>query len=1132
MAGLVAVPVAIYAWPAVEATAMLLATEPWFQFMVPFLIPTEVWPTAPSLFGTPAESWGTLVSSFITLWQTLSCSSVQSVDPNTKMGPGGFGTNGFITASGTLAYRVDFENETNASAPAQQVVITDQLGGNLDWSTFRLAEVGFGDQLIVVPPNSQHFETNVAVSYLGTNFQVQIEAGIQLYSGLVYANFRSVDPATSLPPPVNIGFLPPEDGTGRGRGHIAYTISARPNLPTGAQIRNVAQISFDLLPSLATDLIDPHNPASGHDPAKQCLNTIYIGPPMIFAQPQSQTNNAGTTVTFSLSAWGTEPLYYQWRFNGGAIAGATDASLTLRGVTMNQAGDYSVVVSNSFGAVTSSNAVLAVVPASPLASLIAWGDNTFGQTNVPAGLNNVIGIACGEYHNLALTEDGEVAAWGGNFYGETNVPVDLTNVVAIAGGGTHSLALKGDGRVVAWGSNQGGQTNVPPELSEAVQISAGVMDGLALKHDGTVVAWGSYWDGQSYVPMWVRAGLSNVVALAAGGHHALALQADGMVVAWGNNQYNQTVVPTSATNVVAIAAGGYHSLALQAGGTVVGWGRNEDGQATVPPGLTRVAAIAAGGWHSLALKADGTVVAWGMGSTNIPAGLTNVTAIAGGWAHSLALIGDGRPIFTVQPWSQTVRAGAPVTLSALAVGAQPLTYRWHFNGNLLEDGGRISGARSSTLTIASVELADVGVYVLTVFGPGFARDSDPATLTVVPPLQITDFQPTASGFAARFNRALDVSALNLYDDEAQTLGPPDVVVTNAAGPVTGSLICDSAAQTATFIKTGGPLPPGNYSVTLRSATNGFKDTDGHPLDGDGDGVEGGDFVTTVTVLATTNRVLTLPDFARGPGQPVNIPATNSGIPVVLSDGAGVVAVQFEVDYDPTLIQMQRVSLDDAMPSGWSAAGDTPQPGTLSVRLFGITSLPPGSVTVVRIEAVVPETATYRRAEVLHLRNVLLNNWPIIAESDSAVHVVAYFGDTSGDRCYSSFDAALAAQLSVGLGSGFLAYPCLDPVLVGDVAGEGVVGSISASMIARRATGVDIPEIPALPRPHLNISKSGYEVTLSWPAWGDPYHLETTDMLGPSAAWHPATNVPQAAGNFLVVTTEPTNTTQFYRLRRQ
>ncbi len=95
---------------------------------------------------------------------------------------------------------------------------------------------------------------------------------------------RSI-PATSLPPPVNIGFLPPEDGTGRGRGHMSYTINAKPNLSTGTQIRNVAQISFDLLPSIATNQKDPHNPAAGTDTNKECLNTIDAGAPTSAVTP-------------------------------------------------------------------------------------------------------------------------------------------------------------------------------------------------------------------------------------------------------------------------------------------------------------------------------------------------------------------------------------------------------------------------------------------------------------------------------------------------------------------------------------------------------------------------------------------------------------------------------------------------------------------------------------------------------------------------------------------------------------------------------------------------------------------------------------------------------------------------------
>src|SRR5439155_517116 len=109
-----------------------------------------------------------------------------------------------------------------------------------------------------------------------------------------------------------------------------------------------------------------------------------------------------------------------------------------------------------------------------------WGRNDSGQATVPAGLSNVVGIAAGLYHSLALRSDGTVAAWGNNTFGQATVPAGLDNVVAIDAGHDHSLALQGDGTVVAWGNNTVGQATVPAGLGNVVAVAAGNGHSLAL----------------------------------------------------------------------------------------------------------------------------------------------------------------------------------------------------------------------------------------------------------------------------------------------------------------------------------------------------------------------------------------------------------------------------------------------------------------------------------------------------------------------------------------------------------------------------------------------------------------------------------------------------------------------------
>lgn len=93
-------------------------------------------------------------------------------------------------------------------------------------------------------------------------------------------------------------------------------------------------------------------------------NTIrqgqVAGPPTISAQPLSQTVAAGTQVQFTVTATAVPAPTYQWYFNGGAFNGATTSTLSFSNARSSDAGDYTVVVTNEFGSVTSAKATLTI----------------------------------------------------------------------------------------------------------------------------------------------------------------------------------------------------------------------------------------------------------------------------------------------------------------------------------------------------------------------------------------------------------------------------------------------------------------------------------------------------------------------------------------------------------------------------------------------------------------------------------------------------------------------------------------------------------------------------------------------------------------------------------------------------
>ena len=128
--------------------------------------------------------------------------------------------------------------------------------------------------------------------------------------------------------------------------------------------------------------------ALGSVTSTNALLQVVVSPPQIISQPTNLTLAPGSAATFTVAAIGDLPLFYQWQENGtnltdgGNISGSTTSTLTLSNIVEPNNGTYSVIVSNALDAITSSGAVLTVVPPSlagtSLATLYSFGGGNDG----------------------------------------------------------------------------------------------------------------------------------------------------------------------------------------------------------------------------------------------------------------------------------------------------------------------------------------------------------------------------------------------------------------------------------------------------------------------------------------------------------------------------------------------------------------------------------------------------------------------------------------------------------------------------------------------------------------------------------------------------------------------------------
>jgi uncharacterized repeat protein (TIGR01451 family) len=191
------------------------------------------------------------------LQRTPASDQVFPLDPNEKAATPGAGPRHLVRAGTRLFYAVSFENVSTASAPAQEVFVTDSLDSSLDLSTLELVDAGWGATTVAAPEGARAFHARTAITdhRPGDLRPWWVDLDVRESSpGRLAFTFRTLDPATGgLPADALAGFLPPEDGSGRGKGSVLFSVRTKTNLSPGTRISNAATIVFDTEAPITTN---------------------------------------------------------------------------------------------------------------------------------------------------------------------------------------------------------------------------------------------------------------------------------------------------------------------------------------------------------------------------------------------------------------------------------------------------------------------------------------------------------------------------------------------------------------------------------------------------------------------------------------------------------------------------------------------------------------------------------------------------------------------------------------------------------------------------------------------------------------------------------------------------------------
>jgi hypothetical protein len=508
--------------------------------------------------------------------------------------------------------------------------------------------------------------------------------------------------------------------------------------------------------------------------------------PSVTTPPSSATKTVGDSQTFSVTATGTAPLTYQWRKGGVNIGGATSSSYTISPVSVNDAGNYDVVVTNSCGSATSTPLAVLTVNKKTLTVTGVTANNKVYDGNTTATLNT-----------------GSAALSG--------LVAGLSSVTLNTGGATGTFADKnvGTGKTVTVaGLTISGADAANYNLTQPTGITANI---TALVVTGSITANNKVYDATNAATIATRS-LSGVIA------PDVVSYTGGTATFSDKNVGTGKTVTTTGLSLSGADAGNYtvnttatttaDITALAITGSITAASKTYDGTATATI-LTRTLSGVLGG--DVVSYSGGTAT---FSDKNVGVGKT-VTATG------LSLSGADAGNYTVNTTATTT---ADITARALTVGAMGVNkvYDGTTAATVTLSDNRVAGD-VLTVSYTTATFADknagigktVSVSGISISGTDAGNYTVNTSTTTT--ANITALAITGSITAASKIYDGNTTATILTRTLSGVIGGDDVSYTGGTASFANKNVGTGKTVTATGLALSG-ADAGNYTVNSTAAT--------------------------------------------------------------------------------------------------------------------------------------------------------------------------------------------------------------------------------------------------------------------------------------------------------------------------